>query len=183
MDYKVKVRHLRIGRRKVARLFPLVKGQYVQRALANLIMNPQNSSRVIQKAIKSAMANAVFVSRNINPDTLWVKEVRADQGPTLKRIRPRARGSADRVLKPMSHLTLVLTDEAMPEKIRRKKGVGIITKEMEEELAKIKETRGANAKDEPKATPSKEEVKDVKSEDKGTPSENNQASDNTKEKE
>ena len=73
MDYKVKVRYLRIGRRKVARLLPFVKGEYVNHAISNLATMPQMSSVVLRKAIKSGIANAIFQSRNINPDTLWVK--------------------------------------------------------------------------------------------------------------
>ena len=116
MDYKVKVRYLRIGRRKVARLFPFVKGEYVNHALSNLATMPQMSSVVLRKAIKSGIANAIFQSRNINPDTLWVKTAYADKAPTLKRIRAASRGSADPILKRLSHITIVLSDDKKPEK-------------------------------------------------------------------
>lgn len=123
MEYKVKVRFIRLSRRKVARLFTFVKGQYVQRGLANLLTMPQQASRVLQKAIRSGIANALFVSRNINPDTLWVKGIEANDGPRLKRIKAGSRGSADRIVRPYTHVTLMLTDEIMPEKKKRiKKG-------------------------------------------------------------
>ncbi|WP_295157617.1 50S ribosomal protein L22 [uncultured Brachyspira sp.] len=116
MDYKVKVRYLRIGRRKVARLLPFVKGEYVNHAIFNLTTMPQMSSVVLRKAIKSGIANAIFQSRNINPDTLWVKAAYVDKAPTLKRIRAASRGSADPILKRLSHITIVLSDDKKPEK-------------------------------------------------------------------
>ena len=124
MEYKVKVRYIRVGRRKVSRLIPFVKGIYVSRGIANLTTMPQMSSKILRKAIKTGIADALFKSRNINPDTLWVKNAYVDQGPTLKRIRPASRGSADPILKPFSHLTVILSDDKMPEKKRRVKSGG-----------------------------------------------------------
>ncbi len=123
MDYKVKTRYIRIGRRKISRLFTFVEGLYVQRGIANLMTMPQESSKVLRAAIKSGIANALFTTRTINPDTLWVKEVQCTDGPRLKRIKAGSRGSADKIIKPYSHLTVVLTDEPMPEKKKNiKKG-------------------------------------------------------------
>lgn len=116
MDYKVRVRYLRIGRRKIARLIPFIKGEYVNHAIANLMAMPQMSSIVLRKAIKSGIANAIFQSRNINPDTLWVKAAFVDKAAMLKRIRPASRGSADPILKRLSHITIVLSDDKKPEK-------------------------------------------------------------------
>lgn len=116
MDYKVKVRYLRIGRRKVSRLLTFIKGEYVNHAIANLTTMPQMSSVVLRKAIKSGIANALFQSRQINPDTLWVKVAFVDKAPSLKRIRAASRGSADPILKRMSHITIVLSDDKKPEK-------------------------------------------------------------------
>ncbi|MBI4977444.1 MAG: 50S ribosomal protein L22 [Spirochaetes bacterium] len=127
MDYKVKVQHIRIARSKIARLVPFIKGIYVQRALANLHALPQKSSQVLQKAIRSGMANALFKNRNINADTLWVREARVDMGTRLQRSVPMPRGSAGKLQLMYSHLSLTLTDDAPPAKIRHKKGVGIIT--------------------------------------------------------
>ena len=121
MEYKVKVRYLRIGRRKVARLLPFVKGEYVNHAIANLTTMPQMSSVVLRKAIKSGIANAISQTRTINPDTLWVKTAFVDKAPSLKRIRAASRSSADPILKRNSHITIVLSDEKTPEtkKIKR----------------------------------------------------------------
>lgn len=116
MDYNVRVRYLRIGRRKIARLLPFIKGEYVNHAIANLMVMPQMSSIVLRKAIKSGIANAIFQSRNINPDTLWVKSAFVDKAPMLKRIRAASRGSADPILKRLSHITIVLSDDKKPEK-------------------------------------------------------------------
>ena len=116
MDYKVRVRYLRIGRRKIARLLPFIKGEYVNHAIANLAVMPQMSSIVLRKAIKSGIANAIFQSRNINPDTLWVKNAFVDKAAMLKRIRAASRGSADPILKRLSHITVILSDDKKPEK-------------------------------------------------------------------
>ena len=116
MDYKVRVRYLRIGRRKIARLLPFIKGEYVNHAIANLAVMPQMSSVVLRKAIKSGIANAIFQSRNINPDTLWVKNAFVDKAAMLKRIRAASRGSADTILKRLSHITVILSDDKKPEK-------------------------------------------------------------------
>lgn len=116
MDYNVRVRYLRIGRRKIARLLPFIKGEYVNHAIANLAVMPQMSSVVLRKAIKSGIANAIFQSRNINPDTLWVKNAFVDKAAMLKRIRAASRGSADPILKRLSHITIVLSDDKKPEK-------------------------------------------------------------------
>ena len=116
MDYKVRVRYLRIGRRKIARLLPFIKGEYVNHAIANLKVMPQMSSVVLRKAIKSGIANAIFQSRNINPDTLWVKNAFVDKAAMLKRIRAASRGSADPILKRLSHITVILSDDKKPEK-------------------------------------------------------------------
>ena len=116
MDYKVRVRYLRIGRRKIARLLPFIKGEYVNHAIANLAVMPQMSSVVLRKAIKSGIANAIFQSRNINPDTLWVKNAFVDKAAMLKRIRVASRGSADPILKRLSHITVILSDDKKPEK-------------------------------------------------------------------
>ena len=137
MDYKVKVRYLRIGRRKIARLLPFLKGEYVNHAIYNLSTMPQMSSVVLRKAIKSGIANAIFQSRNINPDTLWVKIAYVDKAPTLKRIRAASRGSADPILKRLSHITIVLSDDKKPEKKKLK--VKSAKKEIKEEAPKVAE--------------------------------------------
>lgn len=134
MDYKVKVRHLRISRRKVARLLPFINGQYVNRAISNLTTMPQMSSIVLRKAIKSGISNAIFQSRNINPDTLWVKISYVDKAPTLKRIRAVSRGSANPILKRSCHITIILSDE---NKIEKKKEIKIASAKMKK-ITKVK---------------------------------------------
>lgn len=165
MEYKVKVRYVRMGRRKLSKLFPGIKGKYVQHALANLKVHPQKASKVLQGAINSGVSNAVFVNREINPDSLWVKEARVDQGPSLKRIRPRARGSADRINKPMAHLMLVLTDEQQPVKPRKKKGVGLITEEMEKELAEKRAKLENKSADEETSETAESKAEELKAEE------------------
>ena len=81
-----------------------------QEALNVLTFAPQKSGRIVKKLINSAVANAEENS-HIDVDTLYIKRLYADEGPTLKRFRPRAMGRASRIRKRTSHLTVIL-DEA-----------------------------------------------------------------------
>ena len=86
-----------------------IKGKDVVTAAAMLNYSPRYASEIIAKVLKSAMANA---ENNLGMDVskLYVEEVSADQGPTMKRIRPRAQGRAYRIEKRMSHITIVLNE-------------------------------------------------------------------------
>ena len=87
-----------------------IKGKDVVTAAAMLNYSPRYASEIIAKVLKSAMANA---ENNLGMDVskLYVEEVSADQGPTMKRIRPRAQGRAYRIEKRMSHITIVLDEK------------------------------------------------------------------------
>jgi len=103
-------RYVRISSRKVKAVIDLIRGKKVNEALAILAYTPKAASIVVEKLIKSAVANA---ENNLNMDTdnLYVAEIFANQGPTLKRFRPRAQGRAFRIRKRTSHVTVIL-DEA-----------------------------------------------------------------------
>ena len=88
----------------------LVKGKAVGEALSILEYTPKSAATPIYKLINSAVANA-GARKEIDVDLLFVKNVFVDQGPTIKRFRPRAMGRASRILKRTSHITVVL-DEA-----------------------------------------------------------------------
>ena len=89
-----------------------IKGKDVALASAILAATPREGARVISKVLDSAVANAQYAAseRDMDIDTnkLFVEEAFANQGPTLKRIRPRSQGRADRILKRSSHITIIL---------------------------------------------------------------------------
>lgn len=102
------VRYVRISSRKVRIVIDLIRGKQVSEALAILKFTPKSASPVVEKLLKSAIANAEY--KGLNKDDLYVAEVYADQGPTLKRMMPRAKGSGAMILKRSSHITVVLDE-------------------------------------------------------------------------
>jgi len=102
----VKLNYLRIAPRKVRSVADLIRGMSVNEAEAQLSVTRRRPARPLVKLLRSAVANAK--NKQINPDHLFILEIRVDQGPMLKRIMPRARGSASAIQKKMSHVTLVL---------------------------------------------------------------------------
>jgi large subunit ribosomal protein L22 len=102
-----KVRHLRMTPRKVRFVADLVRGLSAQDALDQLKFNARLAARPIYKLVHSAVSNA-DQKGGIDVDTLFISKIFVDEGPTLKRFMPRARGRADRLLKRTSHVTLEL---------------------------------------------------------------------------
>ncbi len=103
------LKYARISSRKVKIVADLIKGKRVDEALAIVKYTPKASSEVIEKLLKSAIANAEN-NHNMTHEKLYVAEIYANQGPTLKRIRPAAKGSAVRIRKRTSHITIVLKE-------------------------------------------------------------------------
>ncbi|NLC68240.1 MAG: 50S ribosomal protein L22 [Clostridiaceae bacterium] len=103
------LRYARISSRKVKIVIDLIIGKALDEAYAILKHSPKAASEILLKLLKSAESNAVN-NNDLNRDELFVAEAYANQGPTLKRIRPRARGSANRIRKRTSHITLVLRE-------------------------------------------------------------------------
>lgn len=104
------LRYARISSRKVKIVADLIRGKKVEQALAIVKFTPKASSEIIEKLLKSAIANAEN-NHGMNRGNLIVSEIYANQGPTLKRIRPAAKGSAVRIRKRTSHITIVLKEE------------------------------------------------------------------------
>ena len=100
-------RYIRISSRKIKVVIDLIRGKSVNEALAILEFTPKAASEPVLKLLKSAIANAEN-NLDISRDTLFVAEVYANQGPTLKRFRPRAQGRASRIRKRTSHITVIL---------------------------------------------------------------------------
>ncbi len=102
-----KLSYLRIAPRKVRSVGDLIKGLPVNEAEAQLLVQSRRPAKAILKLLRSAVANAKN-NKRWNPDHLFVVGVRVDGGPILKRMLPRARGSASPIQKKMSNVTLVL---------------------------------------------------------------------------
>ncbi len=109
MGAKASVRHVRLSPQKVRLVIDLIRGQRVDRALSILAFSQKKSAEVITKLVKSALANASQDS-GVDVDTLRIQKAYVDQGPTMKRSRPRARGRASRIRKRSSHITVVLEE-------------------------------------------------------------------------
>ena len=106
-------RYVRMSPTKVRRVIALVKDRPLQEALDILRFSPQAAAEPVYKVIASAAANAEN-NLDINRETLVVAHLTADEGPTLKRIRPRAQGRAYRIRKRTSHITAEV--ESVPER-------------------------------------------------------------------
>ena len=104
-------RYIRISSRKVKIVIDLIRGKSVKEAEAILRYTPKAATEPVLKLLNSAVANAEN-NLELNRDDLYVAEVYANQGPTLMRYRPRARGCASRIRKRTSHITIVLDQQA-----------------------------------------------------------------------
>ncbi|PQP91048.1 50S ribosomal protein L22 [Paenibacillus sp. AR247] len=101
---------MRIAPRKVKLVVDLIRGKQVGEAIAILRHTPKSASLVVEKLLNSAIANAEHnYSMDIN--SLVVSQVFVNQGPTMKRFRPRAMGRASRINKRTSHITLVVSEK------------------------------------------------------------------------
>ena len=108
-----KVKYIRISSSKVKLVLDLIRGKSVNEAAAILKNTQKAASPVVEKLLNSAVANAEN-NQGMLRDDLFVAETFADQGPTLKRYRPRAQGRASRIRKRTSHITIIL-DSAVKE--------------------------------------------------------------------
>ena len=100
-------RYVRISSSKVKIVIDLIRGKKVDDALAILMYTPKSAAPVVEKLLNSAIANAEN-NLEMNRDSLYVAEVYANQGPTLKRYWARSHGRADMIHKRTSHITIVL---------------------------------------------------------------------------
>ncbi|MFN8232180.1 MAG: 50S ribosomal protein L22 [Actinomycetota bacterium] len=107
MEARATVKYVRTSPRKMRRVVDLIRGQHVQEARRILRFSPLGATRDVQKLLDSAVANAErqpgVIADNLLVDRAWV-----DEGPTLRRFRPRAYGRATRVRKRTSHVTVVV---------------------------------------------------------------------------
>ena len=109
MKVRAVARFVRISPRKIRLVMDRIRGKKVEEAVNMLSFAPQKGARILKKLLDSAVANALENS-GLDVDTLYVMRVYADEGPILKRWRPRAQGRATRIRKRTSHLTIVLDE-------------------------------------------------------------------------
>ena len=109
MEVKALARYMRISPQKIRKLIGAVKGKKVEAALNELKFMPLKSAGIVEKVIRSAVANA-GQNPNIDVDSLVVRNIVADEGPSLKRFAARARGRGTRILKRTAHITVTLAD-------------------------------------------------------------------------
>ena len=110
MEARAELKHARISSRKVKIVIDLIKGKSVTEALAILKYTNKAACPILIKIVKSAMANATN-NHNMNESKLYIADMVANQGPTMKRIMPRAQGRANRIRKRTSHIKVVLKEK------------------------------------------------------------------------
>jgi large subunit ribosomal protein L22 len=109
MEVRAVAKYVRISPQKVRKLIDAVKGKPVENGLNQLKFMPQKAASIVEKTIRSAVANADQLP-DMDVDSLVIQNITADQGPTLKRFRARARGRGTRILKRTSHITVILSE-------------------------------------------------------------------------
>ena len=105
-----KVSYARVSVQKACFVLDAIRGKDVQTALGILAYNPRYASSVIEKLLKSAIANAEN-NNGLKMEDLYIAECYANKGPTMKRVQPRAQGRAYRIEKRSSHITIVLDEK------------------------------------------------------------------------
>jgi large subunit ribosomal protein L22 len=112
MEARAKARYVRVTPRKARRVVDLIRGLPAEQAQAVLAFAPQSASDPVGKVLASAIANAEQTGRAAAA-TLMVSRAWVDEGPTLKRFRPRAQGRGYRINKKTSHITVIVSDRGM----------------------------------------------------------------------
>jgi large subunit ribosomal protein L22 len=111
-DAKAVARFVRVAPQKARLVADLIRGKDVNSALVQVQVSRRHAARVMEKVLRSAMANATQNHGVRDVDRLVVREAFVNEGPTMKRIQPRAMGRAFRIRKRSSHITVVLTERA-----------------------------------------------------------------------
>ena len=122
MEAKAKARFVRVTPQKARRVVDLIRGKQAGEAVAVLKFAPQAAGETVLKVVESAIANAREAAKRSNERLdeadLYISEVFVDEGPTLKRFRPRAQGRASQILKRTSHITVVVAPREKKEGAR-----------------------------------------------------------------
>ena len=122
MEAKAKARFVRVTPQKARRVVDLIRGKQAEQAVATLKFAPQAAGETVLKVVESAIANARVkadrAGEAFDAGSLVVREAYVDEGPTLKRFRPRAQGRASQILKRTSHITVVVAPVEKKERTR-----------------------------------------------------------------
>ena len=111
MEARAMARYVRVTPRKARRVVDLIRGLPADQAQAVLAFAPQSASDPVGKVLASALANAEASGGRGDRGMMWVRRAWVDEGPTLKRFRPRAQGRGYRINKRTSHITVVVSDD------------------------------------------------------------------------
>ncbi len=111
-DYVAVTKFLFASPTKVRPVANVIKLKTCSEAMAILENMPQKGAKLLSGTIKSAVANALFANKKLDEDMLFIKEIRIDEGPRLKRVWPRGKGRADMLLKRMCHITVIVAEKA-----------------------------------------------------------------------
>ncbi len=121
MEAKARAKHMHISPRKMRLVVDLIRDRDVEEALVILQGTRKKASPMVEKLLRSAVANALYVGEDeedtghrVNVDELYVKSAFVDGGPMAKRFRPRSMGRANRIRKRTSHLTIVVGTKSTP---------------------------------------------------------------------
>ncbi|ABO48769.1 LSU ribosomal protein L22P [Desulforamulus reducens MI-1] len=110
MEAKAIAKFIRVSPRKARMVVDLIRGKKVEEALAILRYTPNKAAAAVTKVVKSAAANAEH-NNDMDKEELVVSQIFVDQGPSLKRMMPRAMGRADIIKRRTSHITVVVSDK------------------------------------------------------------------------
>ena len=120
MKTQARIKYLKISARKLRLSADPIRGIRVQEAEQRLAAMPHKGAVMVAEALKSVVANAEN-NNNIRKSALHISQVKVDEGPKLKRFRPRSRGMANPILHRMAHLTLIVSDEDLPKVVKPKR--------------------------------------------------------------
>lgn len=109
MRAEATLRHARISAQKARLVADLIRGQRVEQALNTLSFSTKKGAGLVKKVLESAIANAEH-NEGADVDELKVESIQVNEGPTMKRMRPRAKGRANRIMKRTSHITLAVAE-------------------------------------------------------------------------
>ena len=111
MEARAIIRYVRVSPRKVRLVVDQIRGKGVENALNILKVTPKRSAAIVAKALRAAIANAEN-TQSVDVDRLYVKRISVDEGGMWKRFMPRAMGSATRIRKRLSHVTILIDERA-----------------------------------------------------------------------
>lgn len=109
METRAYYRYARVTPRKARRVVDLIRGKRAGEAIIALRFMPYRAAKLVEKTLKSAMANAEQTGESVDAENLVISRALVDEGPMMKRMRPRAMGRSNIIRKRMSHITLYLS--------------------------------------------------------------------------